>query len=176
MKRSGMVEQRLEGILFASRWLMAPFYAGLIVALGALLVQFVRDIATQLPQLFSMDETAMILWVLGLIDLSLAGNLLLMVVFAGYENFVSKLDVGDHPDRPEWISQIDFSGMKLKLLASIVAISAIYLLRAFMSVESVNKDDLKWLVIVHLSFVGSGVLLALMDYISEHAIKHRKLN
>ncbi len=117
-----------------------------------------------------MDETAVILWVLGLIDLSLAGNLLLMVVFAGYENFVSKLDIGEHPDRPEWISKIDFSGMKLKLLASIVAISAIYLLRALMSVDSVDKDDLKWLVIVHLTFVGSGVLLALMDYISERTI------
>jgi len=96
------------------------------------------------------------------------------VVFAGYENFVSKLDVGDHPDRPEWISRIDFSGMKLKLVASIVAISAIHLLRAFMAVETADKEDLKWLVIIHLTFVVSGVLLALMDYITERASTHRK--
>jgi uncharacterized protein (TIGR00645 family) len=174
MQRSRRAEYNLEAALFASRWLLAPFYAGLVVALGALLVVFTHEIVNLLPQIFTLDETTTILWILSLIDLSLAANLLLMVVFAGYENFVSKLDIGDHPDRPRWISQIDFSGMKLKLIASIVAISAIHLLRAFMSVESTNKENLKWLVIVHLTFVVSGVLLALMDYVTERAAIHRR--
>ena len=90
-----------------------------------------------------------------------------MVIFSGYENFVSKMDVGEHPDRPSWMGKIDFSAMKLKLIASIVAISAIQLLKAFMEIEQINKTDLMWLVIVHLTFVVSGVLLALMDWVSE---------
>jgi uncharacterized protein (TIGR00645 family) len=174
MQKTRKVERGLEYALFASRWLLAPFYAGLVAALVVLLIVFTHEIVNLLPQIFTLDETTTILWILSLIDLSLAANLLLMVVFAGYENFVSKLDIGDHPDRPQWISQIDFSGMKLKLIASIVAISAIHLLRAFMSVETMDKDNLKWLVIVHLTFVSSGVLLALMDYITERAAIHRR--
>ena len=104
---------------------------------------------------------------LTLIDLSLAGNLVLMVIFSGYENFVSKIDVASHKDRPDWMGTVDFSGLKLKLIASIVAISGIHLLKSFMSIEDMNKDNLMWLLILHGTFVVSGVLLALMDYISE---------
>ena len=95
-----------------------------------------------------------------------------MVIFAGYENFVSKMDIGDHPDRPSWMGKVDFSGMKLKLVASIVAISAIHLLRAFMEVETIDDRTLRWKVVLHVVFVVSGVLLALMDWISEKADEH----
>jgi uncharacterized protein (TIGR00645 family) len=169
MKKSSAIERILEAYLFASRWLMAPFYAGLVVAVVVLLVVFVEEIVAELPILLTLDEAAVILWVLNLIDLSLAANLLLMVIFAGYENFVSKMDVEEHPDRPSWMGTINFSAMKLKLVASIVAISAIHLLKAFMSLEEYSREHILLLVTIHLTFVVSGVLLALMDYIAEKA-------
>jgi uncharacterized protein (TIGR00645 family) len=169
MTKSNAVERRMEAALFASRWLMAPFYVGLVAALVTLMVVFVHDIFIELPHMFALTETQVILWVLTLIDLSLAGNLLLMVIFAGYENFVSKFDIESHPDRPEWMGKIDFSAMKLKLVASIVAISAIHLLKAFMSIEDFTREHIILLMAIHLTFVISGVLLALMDYIAEKA-------
>ena len=169
MTKGNPIESFLERALFASRWLMAPFYVGLVVALLALLVVFTHDIIVEVPGLLTLDEAAVILWVLTLIDLSLAANLVLMVIFAGYENFVSKMDIAGHPDRPVWMGEIDFSAMKLKLVASIVAISAIHLLKAFMSIENYPREQLVFLIAIHLTFVVSGVLLALMDYIAEKA-------
>ena len=129
-----------------------------------------------LPNVLVLKDTDVILGILTLIDLSLAGNLLLMVIFSGYENFVSKLNVGDHQDRPEWMGKVDFSGLKLKLIASVVAISGIHLLKSFMSIGSIpitpeKQTELMWLVIIHLIFVISGVLLALMDWITARAGK-----
>jgi uncharacterized protein (TIGR00645 family) len=163
------MERRLEQGIFASRWLMAPFYVGLIVALVMLLIKFLQYLFTKLPNVLSMDEADVILTVLSLIDLSLAGNLLIIVIFSGYENFVSKLEVGDHEDKPEWMGKVDFGGLKLKLVASIVAISAIHLLKAFMDIHKLSETEIFWLVVVHLSFVVSGVLLAAMDWMHERA-------
>jgi uncharacterized protein (TIGR00645 family) len=148
---------------------MAPFYVGLIVALPILLWSFGKDIVHAAPHIFAEDgkpEDAILL-VLSLIDLSLAANLVLIVVFSGYESFVSKIDTGDHADRPDWMGKVDFSGLKLKLLASIVAISAISLLKSFMVLGEggVSQGTLMWQVAIHLTFVVSGVLLALMDWL-----------
>jgi len=162
-------ERAFERFLFASRWLMAPFYVGLVAALAALIFVFVRDMVEEFSKLAALTETDIIVWVLSLVDLSLAANLLVMVIFAGYENFVSRMDIGDHPDRPAWMGKIDFSGMKLKLIASIVAISAIHLLRAFMEIDTIDDRSVRWMVMIHLTFVVSGVLLALMDWITERA-------
>src|SRR5689334_23337494 len=179
------LERVLEGGLFASRWLMAPFYVGLIAALGALMVVFFQDLVHELPKLWTLNPVThaymtpedAILLALTLIDLSLAANLVLIVIFSGYENFVSKIDVANHEDRPEWMGTVDFSGLKLKLIASIVAISGIALLKAFLEIGShseadpFTKDDqraLLWQVIVHLTFVVSGVLLAVMDWLTGH--------
>jgi len=167
-------ERVLELWLFRSRWLMAPFYVGLVVALAALLYVFAMEAWHEVSHLAGMSPEQAILMVLSLIDLSLAGNLLLIVIFSGYENFVSKIDTGDDEDRPEWMGSVDFSGLKMKLIASIVAISAIALLRAFMRLaEGEGMDDrtLGWLVGLHLTFVVSGVLMALMDWIGGRA-KH----
>lgn len=168
-----MIEHTLERLIFASRWIMAPFYLGLVVSLGMLLVKFLQELIHVAPGVFSMSESAVILAILTLIDLSLAGNLLLMVIFAGYENFVSKIDTGDHEDRPDWMGKVDFSGLKLKLIASIVAISGIQLLRTFMDVQNTSDRDLQWMLIIHVTFVVSGVLLALMDKLvaSAHVMK-----
>lgn len=162
-----MIEKPLERFIFGSRWLLAPFYVGLVFALAALMVRFIAELGHMLPHFLSIDEKDVLLAVLTLIDLSLAGNLLIIVIFAGYENFVSRFDNHDHKDRPEWMGHVDFGGLKLKLLASIVAISGIHLLKSFMNIDSVNKEDLMWLVIVHMVFVTSGVLLAWMDRLAE---------
>ncbi len=163
------MERQLERLIFASRWLMAPFYVGLVIALAMLLVKFVQELLHYLPGVLAMKESDLVLAVLALVDLTLAGSLVLMVIFSGYENFVSKLDTEGHADRPEWMGTLDFSALKLKLVASIVAISAIHLLKAFMNISAVNKEDVMWLVVVHMTFVVSGVLLALMDWLSEKA-------
>ncbi len=164
-----MLERPIERLIFASRWIMAPFYLGLAATLLLLLVKFALHLIEAVPALLGMSDSDLILVILSLIDLCLVGNLLIIVMFSGYENFVSKLDAREHPDWPEWISKIDFGGLKLKLVASIVAISAITLLKSFMDVNKVTPEQLKWQVIVHLTFVVSGVLLALMDWLADHA-------
>lgn len=167
-------EVLLESFLFKSRWLMAPFYVGLVVALAALVWVFFMELVHELAHLPTMSPEDAILMALSLIDLSLAGNLMLIVIFSGYENFVSKIDTGDHEDRPSWMGHVDFSGLKMKLIASITAISAISLLRSFMSLtdESVDQTKLMWMVIIHVTFVASGVLLALMDLIASKTPSH----
>jgi uncharacterized protein (TIGR00645 family) len=167
-------ERWLERGLFASRWLMAPFYVGLVVALAALLVVFGLELAHEVPKVISAGRADdAVVMALSLIDLSLAANLLLIVIFSGYENFVSKIDVGDHPDRPSWMGALDFSGLKMKLIASIVAISAVALLRAFMALAEAGAEPdtakLGWMVGLHLTFVVSGVLLAAMDWLNQKA-------
>lgn len=170
------IEARFEQGLFASRWLLAPMYLGLVVSLGMLTVTFVKELVYYAGKTFSMTADQSILAILTLIDLSLAANLLLIVLFSGYENFVSKLDLGDQRDRPSWMGKVDFSGLKMKLIASIVAISGIHLLKVFMEIGkgagAVDTAKLQWLVIIHLTFVLSGVLLALMDWLASKTDKH----
>lgn len=172
------LETWLERGLFASRWLMAPMYVGLVAALLGLVVIFFQELVHAVPTMLSGSAHAedAILLALSLIDLSLAGNLVLIVIFSGYENFVSKFDIGEQQDRPNWMGTVDFSGLKMKLVASIVAISAIALLKAFLeaseSSEAIDATKMLWLVIIHLTFVVSGVLLALMDWIASLTDKH----
>jgi uncharacterized protein (TIGR00645 family) len=161
MKR---VEKGLESVLFNSRWLMAPFYLGLVVSLAVLLYKFFMMLWEFILHAPAAKEADIILGVLSLIDVSLTGNLILIVVFSGYENFVSRIDPGGHPDWPEWMTKVDFAGLKQKLLASIVAISAIQVLKAFMNIDAVfDPQKLAWLVGVHLMFVFSAFMLALAD-------------
>jgi uncharacterized protein (TIGR00645 family) len=158
------VERAFEGVLFNSRWLMAPFYFGLVVSLAVLLFKFVMMLWEFILHVPSAKESDIILGVLSLIDVSLTGNLILIVVFSGYENFVSRIDPGGHPDWPEWMTKVDFAGLKQKLLASIVAISAIQVLKAFMNIDvAFDAQKFAWLVGVHLVFVISTLVLALSD-------------
>lgn len=174
-KRRPIVEHFLEHALFRARWLLAPIYVGLVVALAALLVVFCNELIHELSGLLTMTPSKAILMILSLIDLSLAGNLLIIVIFSGYENFVSKIHIGEDEDRPSWMGTVDFSGLKMKLIASIVAISAIALLRAFMELtegDALDERRLIWLVSIHMTFVVSGVLLAIMDYVASKVSKH----
>ena len=156
------LEHRLEQTLFASRWLMAPMYLGLALALAMVCILFLRELADSVPLFMNASSDRGILVILSLIDLTLAGNLLLIVLFSGYENFVSKFDIDDGGDRPDWMGTVNFTGLKMKLIASIVAISAIHLLKRFMELGgedagAVPERELMWLTIIHLTFVVSGV-------------------
>ena len=155
-------EKFMENLLFASRWLLAPFYFGLILSLFFLLIVFVKEIIHFISH-FSMNETELILFILTLIDLSFAGNLLIIVIFSGYENFVSKINISNHEDKPEWMGTVDFGGLKLKLISSIVAISGIHLLKVFFGLENYTQSQILLFIAVHFTFVLSGVLLAYMD-------------
>lgn len=163
---SERIERALERGLFASRWLMAPFYAGLVLALVALLISFVEELFHVFTHITALDASDVILAALSLIDLSLAGNLLLIVIFSGYESFVSKIDIAGHEDQFEWKGKVDFAAMKLKLIASIVAISGIHLLKVFMDIQKYPEQQITWMIVIHVVFVISGVMLALMDRIA----------
>lgn len=165
------IEHAFEQVLFASRWLLAPFYVGLVFAIMVLLGVFVREFIHATASIWSMSVEAAILEVLALLDLALAANLILIVILAGYENFVSKIDNVGHEDRPTWMGSVGFAGLKLKLYASIVAISGIQLLKYFMSIGEtvVSETNLKWLTIIHFTFVITTVLSALTDWLSARA-------
>ena len=162
----GRIEKIVECGLVASRWIMAPFYVGLAFSLLLLLFTFIKELFHLTLSIFSSHDHQVILGILSLVDLSLSGNLLLIVIFAGYENFVSKLNVGSNKDKFEWRGNVDFSTLKLKLVSSMVAISGIHLLTIFMNTRSTPKQEIEWMIIIHLVFIISGVCLALTDYIS----------
>src|SRR5882672_11141477 len=158
------IENGFESLIFNSRWLMAPFYFGLVVCLAVMLFKFFKKLWEFILHAPSASEADIILGALSLIDVSLVGNLILIVVFSGYENFVSRIDPGAHPDWPEWMTKVDFAGLKQKLMASIVAISAIQVLKAFMNIDAAfDPTKLAWLVGVHLAFVVSAFMLAISD-------------
>ncbi len=173
-KASKKIEHSLEKSLFASRWLMAPFYIGLVGALVVLLYTFCMELVHFVLNAPTMDANDAILASLALIDISLAGNLLVIVIFSGYENFISTLDIGEHEDRPAWMGTVDFSTLKLKLIASIVAISGIHLLKVFMEVKKYGEQEIFWMVVIHIVFILSGVMLALMDKISASTKLYKK--
>ncbi len=162
-------ESFLERLLFGSRWLMAPMYFGLAVSLALLAWMFLRELVENIQLMLTGHVDDSILVVLSLIDLTLAANLVLIVLFSGYENFVSKLSIPDGGYRPDWMGKIDYSALKMKLVGSIIAISAIQLLRRFMEVgqsdEPLDESKLYWMTAIHLTFVISGLLLAVMDYL-----------
>ena len=163
------VESLLEKAIFASRWILAPFYLGLAASLVLLLIKFAAELWHMALHAFTSAESDVILGFLSLVDLALTGSLLIIVIFSGYENFVSKIDHTNHRDWPEWMGTIDFAALKLKLLSSIVAISAIQLLKQFMSMKTVTPENdrmIYWLVVIHVVFVVSSVLLALSDRIA----------
>jgi uncharacterized protein (TIGR00645 family) len=169
MKR---IELLFEHLLFLSRWLMAPVYFGLVLALVIMLVKFAKETWHIFSNLPTATSAELIIGVLSLVDISLIMGLLLIIIFSGYENFVSKMDdLHSHADRPEWMGHIGFSDLKLKVIGSIVAISAIELLKAFMNVDNLNDRHLAWMVGIHLVFVVSGLLYAVMDRI-QFGAKH----
>lgn len=166
----------LETFLFSSRWLLAPFYVGLVVSLVLLGYHFFHELLAFVGKIHVAQEADVILGVLSLVDMVLVGNLILIVIFSGYENFVSRFEIQTH-DRPEWMAKVDFGGLKQKLMSSIVAISAIQVLKAFMNVGNYDTGKLAWLMAIHGLFLGSMLVVALSDRIgerTEHPTESRK--
>lgn len=166
------VESTLEHWVFRSRWLLAPFFIGLLLAIVALLVKFVNQLADLAMNMFSLADDEMIVAILTLVDSALIAALLLIIGFAGYENFVSKIATGTHEDRPAWMGRVGFSDLKIKLMGAIVAISAVELLKAFINVADTPWQELAWKVGIHATFVVSGVLFAITDRITESKANH----
>ena len=165
------LEKNLEKGLFASRWFIAPVYIILAISLGIITLKVIQEFIHVVPEMFSMTVREVMLFVLHVVDLALVGNLILMIIFAGYENFVSKISAAENSeDKPSWMGKVDFSDLKLKLIASIVAISGINLLEAFMDIDYILKDGaqdkLYWMILIHVVFIGSGVFLAVMDFVA----------
>ncbi|TPW17968.1 MAG: hypothetical protein FD130_450 [Halothiobacillaceae bacterium] len=159
------LERFLEKCIFNSRWLLVPFYLGLSMAIALLLIKFASEFIHFVSLVFTGSGTDVVVGVLSLIDVVLLANLLLIMIFAGYENFVSKIDTEGHEDRPNWMGHVTFADLKMKLLGSIVAISGIELLKAFVAVESFTTEQLAWKVGIHMTFVVSGVLFAISDWL-----------
>lgn len=156
-----MLERVIERFLFSGRWLLVPLYLGLTVVLALFSVKFFQELMHLVPTMGSFDESEMILAALSLADLVLVGNLLVMVILSGYENFVSRIDHAN--GELSWLGKLDAGTLKIKVAASIVAISSIHLLKAFVKVNEISNDKLLWLVVIHLTFVVSGLLLAVID-------------
>ncbi|MFU8788813.1 MAG: TIGR00645 family protein [Methylobacter sp.] len=160
--------QSMERLMYASRWILAPVYFGLSLALLALAVKFFQEFYHFLPHVLDMNEADLILKVLSMIDLILVGSLILIVMFSGYENFVSQLDIADATEKLEWLGKHDYGSLKMKLAASIVAISSIHLLKVFMNIQATDNDKLMWYVIIHLTMVVSALLMGYLEKLSKH--------
>jgi uncharacterized protein (TIGR00645 family) len=159
-----MFETLIERALFASRWLLAPLYLGLGVVLAAFTVTFVMELVHYLPTIIrGGDETNLVLAALALVDLTLVASLVLMVMISGYENFVSKIELAEVGEKLSWFGKLDSGTLKVKVASSIVAISSIHLLKAFMNVRDIPNDKLMWLVVMHLTFVVSALMVGVLD-------------
>ena len=157
------LEYLIENLLFLSRWLLAPLYLGLAIALVALGVKFFQESWHLMSTILVTKEKDLVLIILALVDMVLVGGLLIMVMFSGYENFVSRMDVKDDAEKLSWLGKLDAGTLKIKVAASIVAISSVHLLQAFMNVPQIPNDKLMWYVIIHLTFVVSALLLGVLD-------------
>jgi uncharacterized protein (TIGR00645 family) len=157
------MEQFIEKVLYRSRWLLAPIYLGLSLAVLALGIMFFKEVFHLFAHIITIKEADMVLAVLSLIDIAMVGGLLVMVMISGYENFVSALNVDANEEKLGWLGTMDSSSLKAKIAASIVAISSIHLLKVFMNAENVNNDKLMWYVIIHLTFVLSAFLMGYLD-------------
>jgi len=163
---SDRLERAIERLLFSSRWLLAPVYIGMSLALLALGVKFFQEVFHVLGHIWTMKESEVVLTILALVDLVLVASLVVMVMFSGYENFVSRIDTNDDAEKLGWLGKLDAGTLKLKVAASIVAISSIHLLRAFMNAPQIPNDKLMWYVIIHLTFVVSAVMMGVLDKLS----------
>lgn len=167
------MEKTIERLLFASRWLLAPIYLGMSLALIALGIKFFSELYHLLSHVVEMAEQDVVLMLLAMVDLVLVGSLIIMVMFSGYENFVSRLDVEEGTEKLGWLGKLDANSLKLKVASSIVAISSIHLLRAFMNAPQTESQTLMWYVIIHLTFVVSAVMMGVLDRITAGGHRHK---
>lgn len=188
-KGNGFSESVLERTIFASRWLQAPLYVGLIVAQGVYVYQFFVELWHLVgvalhgaPKGGPDTSTTIMLYVLGLIDVVMIANLLIMVIIGGYETFVSKLNLEGHDDQPEWLSHVNAGVLKVKLATALISISSIHLLKTFIMALNppggvpLNSQGVMWQVIIHCVFVLSAIALAWTDKLMMAGVKAVKGN
>ena len=162
------IESVVERILFGGRWMLAPLYVGLLLSLLPIVYRFFIEFIHLMRDVAVLEMKDITLKVLELLDVVLLGNLIIIVIFAGYENFVSRINVAKNSvDRPQWMGRVDYSGLKIKLIGSLVAISVIELLKDFMMEGDYDDKRQMWRIIIHMTFVVSGVLFALMDLLAD---------
>lgn len=161
------MEKHLEKLMYASRWLMAPIYIGLSLVLVALAVKFFQEIFHLLPNILATKEADLILVVLSMIDIALVGGLIVMVMFSGYENFVSRLDIDESAEKLNWLGKVDSGSLKNKVAASIVAISSIHLLKVFMDTQNIQNDKIMWYLLIHITFVLSAFVMGYLDKLTK---------
>ena len=171
-RQAGKAEQFLETLIFRGRWLLAPFFVGLLFAVILLLIKFFKLLYLMGVSTFTATSQELLVGILTLVDTALLAGLLLIITFSGYENFVSKLNIENHEDRPAWMGKVGFSGLKMKLISAIVAISAVELLKVFIISSTYTSEQLMLKVLIHVTFVVSGVLVALTDYINSKTQSH----
>ena len=159
----------VEQLIYRSRWILAPIYLGLSIALIALGIKFFQEVVLLVVHIVSLKEADMVLVVLSLIDMAMVGGLIVMVMMSGYENFVSTLDVSEDEEKLSWLGKMDSSSLKAKIAASIVAISSIHLLKVFMNTENVDNDKILWYVILHITFVMSAFAMGIFDIVATRA-------
>jgi uncharacterized protein (TIGR00645 family) len=162
------ISYSLERLMYASRLLLAPVYMGLSLALLALFIKFFQELYHFIPFILELDESQLVLKLLSLVDLTLVGSLIVIVMFSGYENFVSRLDIGEATEKLEWLGTHDYGSLKMKVASSIVAISSIHLLKIFMNIDTTDNDKVMWYALVHLTFVISALLMAYFDKLTKH--------
>ena len=156
----------LSALIFASRWLQLPLYLGLIVAQGVYVVHFGIELRHLVEKTTSMSEIDIMLRVLGLIDVVMIANLLIMVIVGGYETFVSRMRLEGHPDEPEWLSHVNANVLKVKLAIAIITISSIHLLVTFMNASRLDEKTMLWQTVIHLTLVLSAIAIAFIDRLS----------
>ncbi len=154
--------------MYASRWILAPIYVGMSLGLLALSVKFFQELFHFLPHILEIGEIDFILTLLTLIDLTLVGSLVVVIMFSGYENFVSRLDIGETTEKLDWLGTHDYGSMKMKVASSVVAISSIHLLKVFMNINATDNDKLLWYVVIHLTLVISTLFMGYLDKLTKH--------
>lgn len=159
-------------VIFASRWLQLPIYLGLIVVQGVYAYKFIKSLWHLVINLNQMDSDTIMLAVLNLIDVVMIANLLVMVVVGGYETFVSRLNVDNHPDQPEWLDHVNATVLKVKLSMAIISISSIHLLQTFINASKLSETQMKWEVIIHMAFVLSAIAMAYIDKMQNNVPHH----
>jgi len=157
-------------MIFWSRWLQAPLYLGLIVAQGVYVFLFLKELTHLVTDANTFTETQIMLIVLGLIDVVMIANLLIMVIIGGYETFVSRLNLKEHPDQPQWLSHVNATTMKIKLAMALIGISSIHLLKTFINADQMAYNTIFWQVMIHLTFIASAIAMAVTDYIMNKSI------
>ncbi len=165
------MERLIETTMYRARWMLAPIYLGLSLALIALGIKFFQEVYHLIMHILEMKEASMILVVLTLIDIAMVGGLLVMVMMSGYENFVSQLDVPEGGEKLSWLGKMDSSSLKAKIAASIVAISSIHLLKIFMDAQEVANDKIMWYILLHLTFVASAFAMGYLDILAREEKK-----